>query len=181
MIRKIIACLACFCIVLSGCGEPVYYAPYAYGENGHCYYVYDAGEVVELQKAGLCHATWVAYPMPVYWHAMYYSYYSSPVYYNHYITARQRTYYKTVVITKFDREHRTEIRQYGSRGRWKGSDGKAYDGGKVTTTTKTTKTTTTTKTKTTKTTTKSNNSNTVTSKTTTTKSTTVRTTNRSRR
>lgn len=126
-----ILCLA-LSAPLTACNEPVSYAPSAYGEHNRCYYVHDPAEVIALQQAGLCPRTWVAYPMPVYWHATYYTYYSSPVYYNSYIPVQRRTYYRTTAVTRFEREHRTEIKRYESRGKWKGSDGKEANGRTVT-------------------------------------------------
>src|SRR5207302_3404680 len=71
--------------------------------------------------------------MPLAWHAMYYMYYDSPSYYDHYIPVARRTYYRTTVVHRFETEHKTEITRYSTSGRWKGSDGKAYSGRTVTT------------------------------------------------
>lgn len=125
------------------------YAPDAYGENGRCYYAYDPGEIRYLQDAGLCPRTWTPVIMPVYWHSMYYAYYDSPSYYDHYIPVARRTYYRTTVVRKFEVEHKTEITKYSSKGKWKGSDGKKYSGKTVTTKVKTKTTSTTSKSKTT--------------------------------
>lgn len=171
------------CLVISAsfvaCNESVSYAPSAYGEHNHCYYAYDPAEVIALQQAGLCPRTWVAYPMPVYWHAMYYPYYSSPVYYDRYIPAQRRTYYRTTVITKFEREYRTEITRYESKGKWKGSDGKEANGKTVTSEVKSKKATFSsgsTQQSTTRSESKTTQSKTTQSRTTTRSSTTVRTT-----
>jgi hypothetical protein len=114
--------------LLAACdmADDVSYAPVAYGENGHCYYVTDPAEVVDLQQAGLCPRAWTPVIMPIAWHAMYYSYYDSPSYYDRYVPSARRTYYKTTVITKSETTYKTEITQDSSKAKYKGSDGKQY-------------------------------------------------------
>src|SRR5205807_4121319 len=138
MLRKFVL----FCIFCTVCGmlfaacdgdQAVSYAPDAYGENVHCYYVYDPAEVIALQQADLCPQSWTPLMMPLYWHSMYYTYYDSPSYYDHYIPVARRTYYRTTVVRQFETVHRTEITRYSSRGKWKGTDGKEYNGKTLTT------------------------------------------------
>lgn len=107
------------------------YAPMAYGENGHCYYVTDPAEVVDLQQAGLCPHSWTPAIMPLVWHEMYYAYYDSASYYDHYVPSSRRTYYKATVITRFETTYKTEITKYSSKAKYKGSDGKQYSATQV--------------------------------------------------
>jgi|SRR5947209_5164854 len=138
MLRNFVPfCLLCVvcCMLFVACDgdQAVSYAPDAYGENGHCYYAYDPAEVIALQQAGLCPQSWTPLTMPLYWHSMYYMYYDSPSYYDHYIPVARRTYYRTTVVRQFETVHRTEITRYSSRGKWKGTDGKEYNGKTLTT------------------------------------------------
>lgn len=82
-------------VLLAGCGadQPTVYRPSSFGEDGHCYYVNDLSEVRELQQAGLCPSTWIAYPMPLSWRQRYDDYYGSPDYYTHYVVIDRRTVY----------------------------------------------------------------------------------------
>jgi hypothetical protein len=141
--QKIVTLIAlCFVVLLLAACDMDDYSddniPVAYGEGGHCYYVTDPVEVANLQQAGLCPRSWTPMIMPLVWHETYYSYYDSPRYYNSYIPASRRVYYRTVVVRKFETVHRTEITKYSSKAKYKS----------VVKTTKT-KTRTTTKTKTT--------------------------------
>lgn len=116
--------------LLSGCGPsapPLSYAPAAYGELGSCYYVDSPAEVVALQAAGLCPSTWVPVLMPLYWHAMYASYYDSDRYYGAFVPAPRRSVYVTHVHV-FESSHRSDIDRQRASGSYKGSDGKRYTG-----------------------------------------------------
>lgn len=120
-------------ITLTGCGNdpPVTYAPAAYGEvvggQGRCYFDDDAYEAQQLLAAGLCPAGWVAYPMPLYWHERYYSYYSSPSYYDRYVLVSHRTVYVTHETT-FHTTYATAITTASKTASYKGSNGKTVTG-----------------------------------------------------
>lgn len=117
---------------LSGCGggTPVTYAPVAYGEYGHCYYVDDPYEVTVLQNQGLCNRSWVPFLMPLLWHQMYYPYYSSPGYYNTFVVVSHRTTYVTTQKT-FGNTYKSDISRVSKTAKYKGSNGKIVTGNKV--------------------------------------------------
>lgn len=124
-------------IALTGCASnspPVTYAPVAYGEvvngQGRCYYDDDPYEAQQLLLDGSCPAGWVAYPMPLYWHEEYYSFYSSPVYYNRYVLVSHRTMYVTHETT-FHTTYSTQITTASSNATYKGSNGKTVTGPKT--------------------------------------------------
>lgn len=118
---------------LAGCsnGTPVSYAPAAYGETinsvGHCYYDSDPSEAVALISAGLCPATWIPTPMPLYWHEEYWSYYSSPAYYNTYVGASYRAVYISHETT-FHATYSRQISAASAKAVYKGSNGKTVTG-----------------------------------------------------
>lgn len=139
MTRRIAALTAGLLIAaaaLIGCSHPapVSYAPAAYGEVvngvGHCYWDDDPYEAQQLFASGLCPAGWIATPMPLYWHQQYYSYYSSPAYYNTYVIASHRTVYVTHETT-FRTTYATQINTASKAATWKGSNGKTVSGAKV--------------------------------------------------
>lgn len=121
---------------LAGCSDPapVSYAPAAYGEVvngvGHCYWDDDPYEAQQLFAAGLCPAGWVATPMPLYWHERYYSFYSSPAYYNTYVVASHRTVY-VAHETTFRTTYASQINAQAKTATYKGSNGKTVSGAKV--------------------------------------------------
>lgn len=117
---------------LTGCGggQPVAYAPTAYGVSGQCYYLDDPAEAIALQNAGLCPHTWAPTLMPLLWHQMYYPYYSSPAYYGTYVIASHRTVYVSHQTT-FQHTYASQIKTESSKAKYKGSDGKTYTGNKI--------------------------------------------------
>lgn len=132
MTRRIAALIAGLLIAvaaLAGCAHstPVSYAPAAYGANGQCYYDDDPYEAQQLLAAGLCPAGWVPAPMPLYWHEEYYSYYSSPAYYNRYVLVSHRTVYVTHETT-FHTTYSSQIASASSKATYKGSNGKTVTG-----------------------------------------------------
>lgn len=136
MTRRIAALIAGLFIAvaaLAGCSHPanVSYAPAAYGETingvGHCYYDDDPYEAQQLLAAGLCPAGWVPTAMPLYWHEEYYSYYSSPAYYNRYVLVSHRTVYVTHETT-FHTTYSSQITAASSKATYKSSNGKTVTG-----------------------------------------------------
>lgn len=121
---------------LSGCGEDdeVTYAPAAYGEViggiGRCYYVTDPAEIGYLYAANLCPHTWIAYPMPLYWHQRYFTYYSSPAYYTRFVPVGSRTVYISSQRT-FYTTYRVQVSAQTRYASYRGSDGRNYSGSKV--------------------------------------------------
>jgi len=118
---------------LAGCSHstPVSYAPAAYGETingvGHCYWDDDPYEAQQLLAAGLCPAGWVPTAMPLYWHEEYYSYYSSPAYYNRYVLVSHRTVYVTHETT-FHTTYAKQITTASAKATYKSSSGKTVTG-----------------------------------------------------
>lgn len=137
-IALLVAALFAAVAATAGCSRPapVAYAPAAYGEVvngvGHCYYDDDPYEAQQLFAQGLCPAGWVPTPMPLYWHERYYSYYSSPAYYNTYVIASHRTVYVTHETT-FRTTYSSQITAQAKTATWKGSNGKTVSGSKVNT------------------------------------------------
>lgn len=132
MTRRIAALIAGLFIAvaaLAGCSHsaPVSYAPAAYGTNGQCFYDDDPYEAQQLLAAGLCPAGWVPTPMPLYWHEEYYSYYSSPSYYNRYVLVSHRTVYVTHETT-FHTTYSSQISTASAKATYKGSNGKTVTG-----------------------------------------------------
>jgi hypothetical protein len=121
-------------IGLSGCGggQPVSYAPAAYGQNGQCYYVDDPYEVTVLQQQGLCQRSWTPFLMPLFWHQMYYPYYSSPGYVNTFVVVSHRTTYVTHERS-FGNTYKSQISSASKTAKYKGSNGKIVTGNKVNT------------------------------------------------
>ena len=135
-IALLIAALFAAVSAISGCSHsaPVSYAPAAYGEVvhgvGYCYWDDDVYEAQQLFAQGLCPAGWVPAQMPLYWHERYYSYYSSPAYYNTYVIASHRTVYVTHETT-FRTTYASQITAQAKTATWKGSNGKTVSGAKV--------------------------------------------------
>jgi hypothetical protein len=132
-IVSLIACLA-LVVLVAACDASDYsddgvpddigatetaYVPDAFGENNHCYWVLDPREAVTLLASGACLHGWVAWQMPPAWHYMYFQYYSSPLYYNHYIPQDRRTYYSKTVIVQYEKAHGSDIAKYSSRAKYK--------------------------------------------------------------
>lgn len=113
-----------------GGGQPVSYAPVAYGQNGLCYYVNSPAEVVALQAQGLCPHSWTPFLMPLLWHQQYYPYYSSPAYYNYYVPVATRTVY-VQQQTVFKTQYASQIKTASASAKYKGSNGKVVTGNKV--------------------------------------------------
>lgn len=112
---------------------PVTYAPAAYGQQfGNiydCYYVDDPGEVTSLIAAGLCPHNSYAMLAPVTWRERYWSYYSSPAYYNTYIPTKYRSVYVSRTVPSFSRQYSSQIKQAQSTAVYKSSTGKTVKGG----------------------------------------------------
>jgi hypothetical protein len=133
MSRRFIAATAVIAAALAACsnnGTPVSYAPAAYGANGQCFYDQSPAEATALLAAGLCPAGWVPTPMPLAWQEEYYSYYSSPGYYNSYVPVSYRTVYVTHETT-FHTTYATQINSASSKAVYKGSNGKTITGPKT--------------------------------------------------
>lgn len=127
------ALLAAVSLTACGSGQPVSYAPMAYGQNNQCYYLDDPAEAIALQHAGLCGPTgnyWVPTPMPLLWHQMYYPYYSSPAYYNTYVVVAHRTTFVSTQAT-FGRTYASQIKTESAQAKYRGSNGKTYTGNRI--------------------------------------------------
>lgn len=114
---------------LTACGNSpaVSYAPAAYGVPGHCYYLDDPQEAVNLIQAGLCPSSWVPTLMPLAWHEEYFSYYNSGAYYNTYVPVRYRTGWVSQQNT-FYTQYKTTIIVVQKQATYKGSNGKTVTG-----------------------------------------------------
>jgi hypothetical protein len=136
MRKMILAVLAAVVMMtgLTACGgDEETYRPAAYGEKGACYYVDDPQEAIELQRAGYCgekNHYWTPMIMPIFWHQMYYPYYSSPAYYNNYVPVVRRTTYQTNERT-FGTTYKSEIKRESAKAKYKSSKGKIVTGNKV--------------------------------------------------
>lgn len=118
---------------LSACDDqPIDYTPAAYGEViggvGHCYYTDNIGEAYLLRSTGACPASWIPWPMPVYWHDRYWSYYSSSAWIDRYVPITQRATYRTTYITNYYNVNKSGIATYSKSAIWKGSNGKTVTG-----------------------------------------------------
>lgn len=132
-VRIAIAAIGAFVAIGAGataCGHDRTYYPAAYGESGHCYYVDTPAEATALIVAGLCPTGWVAYPMPVYWHAQYSWFYDSDRYYNTYVPVASRTVYVSHV-TVFKQSHQADISRLTPSGKVQDSKRKQYTGAQV--------------------------------------------------
>ncbi len=125
------------CGSLSGDDGPVTYAPAAYWQSvdnvRECFYADDTQEAYNLIAAGLCPAGSIPTPMPLTWEQTYWSYYSSPAYYNTYIPATYRTRYTHVTVVHFSTTYKTQINAASSRAVYKASNGSTVSGSKVNT------------------------------------------------
>lgn len=129
--RRLLAALAVLLGTLAGaagCGHgATTYAPAAYGENGHCYYLDYPAEAVTLIHDGLCPSSWIPWPMPASWEADYAPYYDSPAWYDTYVPRANRTVY-VHHITTYMHTHAAIIRQDASEARYRSSTGKTVSG-----------------------------------------------------
>lgn len=118
-------------------GSDAVYTPAAYyqtvGGVNDCYYVSTPAEAVDLMSQGLCPAHSVPTLMPVYWEEEYYSYYSSPAYYDTYVPASYRSRYTSVTITMFKTKYSKQISTASSKAVYKSSTGGTVTGNKVAT------------------------------------------------
>lgn len=127
---------------IAGCGldsggdDPTY-TPAAYYQtvNGvnDCYYVSTPVEVADLISAGLCPIHSVAMMMPVMWEEEYYSYYSSPAYYNTYVPVANRSVYVKYTVVSFKTKYSAGITKMSSSAKYKSSSGGTVSGSKVST------------------------------------------------
>lgn len=124
-------------ITLAGCGstssgQAATYTPAAYyqtiGGVNDCYYAASPTEVTNLIAAGLCPANSVATVMPLSWDEEYFSYYSSPSYYNTYMPVSYRTHYTHVTIVSFSKTYSTAIKTASAKATYKSSTGKTVTG-----------------------------------------------------
>jgi hypothetical protein len=117
-------------IFTAGCastGQPVTYAPAAYGVPGHCYYVDSPAEALALRAAGLCPAAWTPTPMPLTWEEEYWDYCDSPAYYGTYVPVSARTVY-IHRETAFGRTYRTAIAARSRTATYRSSSGTLVKG-----------------------------------------------------
>lgn len=111
------------------------YTPAAYwqtvGNVHECYYVDDTQEVYNLIAAGLCPAGSIPTLAPLTWQEEYWSYYSSPAYYNTYMPVAYRSHYTSVTVISFSRTYKTQISAASSKAVYKSSAGGTVSGSKV--------------------------------------------------
>jgi len=98
-----------------------------------CYYTTTTQEAYNLIAAGLCPAGAIPTPMPLSWEQMYWSYWSSPAYYNTYLPASYRSTYTHVTIVHFSTAYRTQIKDASAKAVYKSSAGGTVTGSKVNT------------------------------------------------
>lgn len=115
-----------------GGGHPTTYTPAAYGQNGYCYYINSPAEALALQSSGLCPHSWAPLLAPLAWQQMYYPYYSSPAYYNHYVPVGVRTVYISHERS-FGSTYRSQIATASKSASYRGSNGKVTTYNKIST------------------------------------------------
>ena len=122
---------------MAGCGstssgQAATYTPAAYyqtvGGVSDCYYAAAPAEVTNLIAAGLCPANSVATVMPLSWEEEYFSYYSSPSYYNTYMPVSYRANYTHVTIVSFSKTYSKQISTASSKAVYKSSTGGTVKG-----------------------------------------------------
>lgn len=124
---------------LTACGstDDPSYTPAAYwqtvGNVHECYYVDDAQEAYNLVAAGLCPAGSIPTLAPLTWQEEYWSYYSSPAYYNTYMPVAYRSHYTSVTVVRFSSTYRTQISAASSKAVYRSSSGGTVSGSKVNT------------------------------------------------
>lgn len=120
----------------SGDSDPSY-TPAAYyqtvGNVYECYYVDDTQEVSNLIAAGLCPAGAIPTLAPLTWREEYWSYYSSPAYYNTYMPVAYRSHYTSVTVVRFSSTYKTQISAASAKAVYKSSSGATVAGSKVNT------------------------------------------------
>ncbi len=124
---------AVMAVGLTGCGpqeEPQDYQPAAYGEDGKCYFVDDADEVVSLKDDDLCDDNDIAVQAPLPWLFLYMPYYSSPAYYDRHVSPAKRSVYKTTT-SGFSTKYASDIKAAAPRASYKNSAGTTVKGDKV--------------------------------------------------
>ena len=136
--RSLVALLAALlpALALAGCGSTsgaaATYTPAAYYQtvNGtpDCYFVSTPAEVTDLVNAGLCPQNSVATIMPISWEEEYWSYYSSPSYYNTYMPPSYRTHYTQVTVITFSKTYSKQITTASSKAVYKSSTGGTVKG-----------------------------------------------------
>lgn len=113
------------------------YTPAAYyqtvGNVYECYYTTTAQEAYNLMAAGLCPAGSIPTPMPLSFEETYWSYWSSPAYYNTYLPVSYRSTYTHVTIVRFSTTYRTQIKSASAKAVYKSSAGGTVSGSKVNT------------------------------------------------
>jgi len=118
-----------------GGDTPATYTPAAYWQSvdniRECFYVDDTQEAYSLMDAGLCPAGSMPTQMPADREAEYWSYYSSPAYYNTYVPVSYRTRYTRVTVASFSRAHSTQITSLSSKAVYTSSKGGTAAGSKV--------------------------------------------------
>ena len=99
-----------------------------------CWLADDYHEAALLAASGACPQAWVPILMAsmtqgLLWHQMYSPYYDSYGYYGRYVPSAYRNTYVSHV-TVFETRYKTEIikQESSSSAKWKGSDGKPYNG-----------------------------------------------------
>jgi hypothetical protein len=143
LVRLLIALLAAIvgALTLAGCdsssGQDPTYTPAAYYQTisgvNDCYYVDDSAEVTALISAGLCPVHSVAVLAPLSWQEEYFSYYSSPAYYDTYMPVSYRSHYTSVTIISFRKTYSKQISVASSKAVYKSSAGGTVSGSKVNT------------------------------------------------
>lgn len=119
---------------VSGDDSDVSYAPAAYYQVVNnvyeCYYITSPAEAEALKAAGLCPPGALDVPMPQAWEATYWSYWSSPAYYNTYIPASYRSNYTHVTIVSLNRStsFTRMSTSLSSRATYRGTNGSTVTG-----------------------------------------------------
>jgi hypothetical protein len=129
----VLAVLVAVAAVLAGCArrprpvQTVTYSPTAYGEvldgQGRCYYLDDPFETRQLISSGMCDPSWVAYPMPGYWHNRYAAFYASPFYVNRFVVVEHRQTFSRAQGT-YVTDHASEIKAEAKQAKMVGSNGR---------------------------------------------------------
>lgn len=140
--KKIIASAVIGAVTLSAtaCGlipngdDDVSYAPAAYYQVVNniyeCFYITSPAEAEALKAAGLCPPGAMDVPMPQAWEAEYWSYWSSPAYYNTYIPVSYRSNYTHVTIVSLNRStsFTRMSTSLSSRATYRGTNGSTVTG-----------------------------------------------------
>ena len=120
------------CGPMSASASSATYTPAAYyqtvGGVADCYYVDTSAEVADLISAGLCPVRSVATRMPLSWEEEYWSYYSSPAYYDDYMPVSYRKTYASVTVVHFSSTYSKQIKTASVKATYKSSTGKTVSG-----------------------------------------------------